>query len=126
MLALLLSCPYVGAPEVSPLNGLYDLLCTLILFPLMVWIGACGRTTDRFSGGVCEFLGRLSYPVYIIHYPVMYLFYAWVWNNGISFHEALPVCGMLLAGIILIAWAAMRFYDEPVRKALSRRFLGGK
>lgn len=123
-IALILSCPYLTTDgKVSLLNGLYDCLCTLVLFPAIVYVGACGTTTDRFSTRTCDFLGRLSYPVYIIHYPVMYLFYAWVWNNGVAFERALPVCGMLFCGIILMAWLAMRFYDMPVRRYLAERFL---
>ncbi|MDE7141391.1 MAG: acyltransferase, partial [Muribaculaceae bacterium] len=118
---LILSCPYVTTDGgVSALNGLYDCVCTLLLFPTIVSIGACGVTTDRFSTRACGFLGTLSYPVYIIHYPVMYLFYAWVWNNGVTLREALPVCALLFCGIVLMAWLASRFYDTPLRRLLSR------
>ena len=89
----------------------------------MVYLGACGNTTDAFSTGVCNFLGQLSYPVYIVHYPVMYMFYAWVWSHGLSFADVWPVCAVLFVGIIVFAWLVMRFYDTPVRRALSRRFL---
>lgn len=121
-----LACPYVGSPDgatPSYLNALYDLGCTFFLFPAVVYIGACGVTTDAFSTRTCEFLGRLSYPIYIIHYPIMYLFYSWVWANGLTFGEVWPVCVGLFLLIICIAWAAMRFYDEPVRRWLTRRFI---
>ena len=121
-IALILSCPYVTTDgNVSVLNGVYDCVCTLFLFPAIVYVGACGATTDRFSTNTCEFLGQLSYPVYIIHYPVMYLFYAWVWNNGITLEEALPICAALFLGIIFMAWLALRFYDTPLRRYLSAR-----
>ncbi len=121
-IALILSCPYVTTDgNVSVLNGVYDCVCTLFLFPAIVYVGACGATSDRFSTNTCEFLGQLSYPVYIIHYPVMYLFYAWVWNNGITLGEALPICAALFVGIIFMAWLALRFYDTPLRRYLSAR-----
>lgn len=113
-------CPYVGGGEPSVLNAVYDSVCTLVVFPAVVALGACGVTTDRASGSICEFLGRISYPVYIIHYPVMYLFYNWVWNNGKTFAEVWPVCCGLFVVIIAMAWAAMRFYDEPVRRWLGK------
>lgn len=123
-IAFILSCPYVTTDgNVSVLNGVYDCVCTLFLFPAIVYVGACGATTDRFSTNTCEFLGQLSYPVYIIHYPVMYLFYAWVWNNGITLGEALPICAALFVGIIFMAWLALRFYDTPLRRYLSARLL---
>ncbi|MBO5268075.1 MAG: acyltransferase [Muribaculaceae bacterium] len=122
-IALVMACPYVGGPEASLLNGIYDTVCTLLIFPLLVYIGACGTTTDAFSTRTCNFLGEISYPVYIIHYPVMYMFYAWVWAHGYTFGEAWPVCALLFPGIILLAWAALRLYDTPVRRHLSRRLL---
>lgn len=116
-----LACPYVGAADGQPAmpNAVYDLACTFLLFPAIVYIGACGFTSDRLSTGLCEFLGRLSYPVYIIHYPVMYLFYSWVWANGITFAQAWPVCLGLFVLIITMAWLALRFYDEPLRRRLT-------
>jgi len=123
LLAALCCAPYVSADGVSRLNGVYDLVCTLLILPALVWLGARGVTTDRFSTSVCEWLGRLSYPVYIIHYPLMYLFYNWVWTNRIPFTDAIPVMAAILTAIPLLAWAALKFYDEPVRRFLSRRWL---
>ncbi|MDE6161862.1 MAG: acyltransferase, partial [Muribaculaceae bacterium] len=37
MLAMIMACPYVGGPEPSMLNGIYDSICTLLLFPAIVY-----------------------------------------------------------------------------------------
>ena len=124
IIALVLACPYVsrtGEPDI--LNALYDTLATLIVFPLVVWIGACGQNPGRIAAGTCEFLGQISYPVYIVHYPVMYMFYAWVWAHSYTLQQVWPVCILLFLLIILMAWTALRFYDTPVRAWLSRRLL---
>lgn len=123
IIAALLACPYVGGTEPSPWNAAYDLVSTLLVFPIVVYLGACGSTTDAISSRICNFLGELSYPVYIVHYPVMYMFYAWVWSHGLSFADVWLVCAALFVGIIVFAWLVMRFYDTPVRRFLSRRFL---
>lgn len=124
LLAIICCAPYISlSGGVTPLNGVYDLICTLLILPALVWLGARGVTTDRFSTSVCEWMGRLSYPVYIIHYPLMYLFYSWVWNNHITFNNAIPAMAAILVAIPLMAWAALKFYDEPVRRYLSRRWL---
>lgn len=124
LLAIICCAPYISlSGGVTPLNGVYDLICTLLILPALVWLGARGVTTDRFSTLVCEWMGRLSYPVYIIHYPLMYLFYSWVWNNHITFNNAIPAMAAILVAIPLMAWAALKFYDEPVRRYLSRRWL---
>ena len=120
----LLSVPYVGDGTAPWMNGLYDTVCVLVLFPLLVWLGASGRATDRKTFGICKFLGDISYPVYVIHYPFMYLFYAWLWRgDAIPFAEAWPVAAGLFVGSILLAWMVLKVYDEPVRRWLTRRFL---
>ena len=44
----LLSVPRIGGSEHLWMNGLYDAFCAIVLFPLIVYIGASGRT-DRKS-----------------------------------------------------------------------------
>ena len=61
-----------------------------MLFPLIVWTGASGTVTGR-SARVCEFLGDISYPIYITHYPLVYTYTAWVRNHGLTLGEAWPV-----------------------------------
>lgn len=123
ILAALMSCPYFGGNEPTVLNGIYDSVATLIVFPAVVYIGACGVTTDSFSTRVCNFLGAISYPLYIIHYPFMYLFYAWVWNNGLTFGQVWPVCALMFVALIAGAWIILKYYDEPVRRWLTQRLL---
>ena len=121
--AVLLCIPHLGADGTLWHNGLYDSLCTLFFFPLLVWLGASGRTTDRGSTRICKFLGDISYPLYIIHYPFMYLFYAWVWREGLSFSQAWPMAVAVFVGSILLAWLCLKLYDGPVRRWLSRKIL---
>lgn len=116
ILAAVMSCPYISLDgEPSVLNAWYDIFCTMIVFPTVVYLGACGTTTDSFSTSSCEILGKLSYPLYMVHYPVMYLFYAWVWDNALTFREVWPNCIAIFVGLILMAWLAMKYYDTPVR-----------
>lgn len=120
----LLSVPHLGGMDRLWLNGLYDTVCVLLIFPFLVRLGASGQTTDSRSTSVCRFLGDISYPLYAVHYPSMYLFYAWLWSGEkIPFSEVWHVAAALFVGNILLAWVCLRYYDEPVRHWLSRRFL---
>ncbi len=69
-----------------------------------------------------------SYPVYIIHYPFMYLFYAWLWSKEphITFSQSWPVALCVFFGSIVLAYLCLKLYDEPVRKWLSKKFLTKK
>ena len=121
-ITIMMVMPYVsfnGQPSI--LNGIYDLFCTFIVFPLVVFIGASGNTTDKYSTKVCNFLGDLSYPIYIIHYPAMYLFYAWVWKNEYTFGEVWPVTVIIFILLIPLAYFFVKCYDEPVRKWLTQK-----
>ena len=123
-IVLLLGLPYVGSGSMPQWNGLYDTLCVVVLFPLLVWLGASGRATDRCTSRICMFLGDISYPVYVIHYPFLYLFFAWLWSGeAIPFAKAWPVAAGLFVGVILLARLVLKVYDEPVRRWLTRRFL---
>lgn len=120
-LVAVLAVPYVGGPEPNWANGLYDALCVLFVLPALVWLGASGSTTDSTTQAVCTLSGKLSYPVYVIHYPSMYLFYSWVWDKELSLAQTWPVGIALLLGNILLAYLLLRFYDEPVRKWLRKK-----
>lgn len=119
----LLSMPFWGdiSSGTGWINGLYDSLCVVLVFPVILYIGASGDSGRERHGGVCDMLGRLSYPVYIVHYPFMYLFYHWVWTNGLSFSKAIPGAIAAIIASIMTAWIALRYYDEPLRRRLSGR-----
>ena len=126
-IAVLLSIPHIGGMEASWMNGIYDSVCTIILFPILVYLGASGKTTDKGTSGICKFLGDISYPVYVIHYPFMYLFYAWLIKNQLfTLEQTWQVALCVYAWNILLAYLCLKFYDEPVRKYLARRFLSKK
>ena len=122
-IAVLLSVPHIGGTEALWMNGIYDSVCSIIIFPILVYLGASGKTTDKGTSRICKFLGDISYPLYIVHYPFMYLFYAWVWGEKLTFSYTLPVALGLFFGNILLAYLCLKLYDEPVRKWLSKRFL---
>jgi peptidoglycan/LPS O-acetylase OafA/YrhL len=112
--------------EIS-INGLYEFACILLVFPAIVWFTASGTTTGKVSSRLCKFLGDISYPLYIVHYPVMYLFYAWlIENKHYTLGETWPVVIMVFAINIALAYACLKLYDEPVRRWLTKRFINRK
>lgn len=119
----LASVPRLGGSEGLWINGVYDTLCCLVVFPMLVYLAASGKTTDKISGVVCKFLGDISYPLYMVHYPFIYLYYAWVKNHDLTFAESFWGAMLLFVGSILLAYICMKLYDEPIRKYLSRKLL---
>lgn len=123
----LFAVPYLEGTESICTNGIYEAFCIITAFPILLWIGASGTTTDKKSTQICKFLGDISYPIYVIHYPFMYLFYAWLIKNQLfTLGETWQVALCVYAWNILFAYLCLKLYDEPVRKYLAKRFLNKK
>ena len=120
---ILLAVPRIGGSEHFWMNGLYDTVCFAIAFPLLVYLGASGKTTDKTTTRICKFLGDISYPLYMVHYPFIYLYYAWVKNDNLTFVQSLPGAVALVIGCIILAYLCLKLYDEPVRKFLTKHLL---
>lgn len=123
----LFAVPYLEGTESICTNGIYEAFCIIIAFPILLWIGASGTTTDKKSTQICKFLGDISYPIYVIHYPFMYLFKYWLIKNQLfTLGETWQVALCVYAWNILFAYLCLKLYDEPVRKYLAKRFLNKK
>ena len=117
---VLFSMPYVTKTGSISLNGIYELSCIILVFPAIIWFGAAADITNNFTTKLCKFLGDISYPLYIVHYPVMYLFYSWLIDNELyTLGATWPVVLLVMAINIALAYACLKLYDEPVRKKLS-------
>nr|WP_321376678.1 acyltransferase [uncultured Bacteroides sp.] len=127
VLLALFSVPFIGASEPVCMNGVYESFCIIIVFPILVWLGASGATTDKISTNICKFLGDISFPLYVVHYPFMYLFYAWLIKSKLyTFGETWAISLSVMAWNVLLAYACLKLYDEPTRKYLAKRFLNKK
>ncbi|MFM8486225.1 MAG: acyltransferase family protein, partial [Bacteroidota bacterium] len=118
--------PRVGGYDKVWINGLYESFIIILVFPLIIYLGAIGQVKDSLSEKVCTFLGDISYPLYITHFPFVYVYSAWAVNNKKTFMEGVPLALLVIAGSVVIALAALKLYDLPVRRALARRFLNAE
>ncbi|MBQ7527690.1 MAG: acyltransferase [Bacteroidaceae bacterium] len=119
-LIVLLGLPFLGSTDGETI---YQLVCILSLFPTIIWFGARGVVSGWKQKAV-SFLGRLSYPLYAIHFPFIYLYIAWVQKSGYTYvgHSQPWVAALIaLAASLLFATLCMLFYDEPLRKWLTRK-----
>jgi peptidoglycan/LPS O-acetylase OafA/YrhL len=106
----------------TPASWEWETASVLIAFPLIVAAGAHDRIGPRTRALALQ-AGRISYPIYILHYPFIPLFshfarmkhlegaalYGWL---------ALEVCVMLAFAI-----AMTLLFDEPLRRWLSKGHL---
>ena len=123
LIVVMLSVPRIGGEEHFWMNGLYEACCILFLFPVIVSMGAGGKVTGKHSTAICKFLGDISYPIYITHYPLVYVYTAWVCNTGASIADGVPYMILVFVGAVALAYASLKCYDMPVRRWLTDRFL---
>ncbi len=115
--------PRVGGSHHLWMNGLYDSLCIIVIFPVIVAMGAGQGVHGASANKLCKLLGGISYPLYITHYPWIYLYTAWVARGRVSPAQGTAVGALLFIVTVSIAYACLKLYDEPVRAFLRRRFL---
>ena len=99
------------------LTCLVDFAALLIVFPAVILLGAAkGRS---IANPAAKLLGELSFPVYILHWPVLLMARRFI--QPALGAEAAIAGGMFAA--IAFAWLALRCYDEPLRSWLVKRLL---
>ncbi|MCW3464505.1 acyltransferase family protein [Chitinophaga nivalis] len=103
-------------------NWLAELLVVLCYFPLLISLGAGAILTPGLKN-ICEFSGKISYPIYMTHYAVI-----WIFSNYYNSHHpnTTQLTVIIITGTLLLigfAYAAMIAFDIPVRKYLQKRWL---
>ena len=117
-LAILLAMAFVM--PFTKWNWLTEPFVVLFYFPLLIALGAGAVLTNGLKK-LCVFSGKISYPLYMTHYAVI-----WMFGNYYASHK--PGTGQLaliiITGIILlvgVAYLVMVGFDIPVRKYLTER-----
>ncbi|MDI3322601.1 acyltransferase family protein [Pinibacter soli] len=99
-----------------------DPIIVIIYLPLMVSLGA-GAYLRNGVKKICKFSGEISYPLYMVHYPFIWIFFSWVQKTKPDIKEMTPV--IIVGTILLLAFAylVLRFIDEPIRKYLRKKII---
>ena len=123
LLAITMFLPRFGGTTQFWINGLYESLTIIFIFPAIVYLGASGGIKGNRSAKLCKFLGDISYPIYITHYAFIYIYTGWVSNHRtVTLAQALPYALLTYITAILVAYACLKWYDEPVRAWLKKKF----
>ena len=117
-IALLLLVAFV-MPS-SKWNWLSEPLVVIFYFPLLIALGA-GATLTAGSKHVCQFLGKISYPLYMTHYAALWMFgnyYTAYKPDTVQLAFIITISLILLVGF---AYLVMVVYDMRVRKYLNEK-----
>ncbi len=104
----------------SDWNWLTEPLVVLLYFPLLIALGAGASLTEGFRK-ICVFFGKISYPLYMTHYAVMWIFAGYYTKYKPAVGELTLI---IIAGTALLlgfAYLTMVLYDTPIRKYLTDR-----
>ena len=104
-------------------NWITEPIIVLFYFPFLVALGA-GSALNPKAKKICKLSGDISYPLYMTHYPFVWVFLTYVAvvkpPLSLLFSTVIPVSVILL---IALAYLIMRFVDIPLRKYLKAKFL---
>lgn len=116
ILILSLVMPRLGGEKAIYLNAIYELFVVIFIFPLLIYFTASSKIISEKANRVCKFLGDISYPLYIIHYPTIYLYFGYIQYTQKTFAETSYLALIVLVGNILASYALLKLFDEPIRK----------
>ena len=125
MVVVLLCMPWMGLDVTGDgrwTNGLYEAICIIAMFPLIVMIGAGSSVKGGKTEAINKFLGDISYPIYITHFPLVYMQMSWADKHQdapLATHIFVAVSVFILS--IVVAYAAYKLYDLPVREWLRKK-----
>jgi peptidoglycan/LPS O-acetylase OafA/YrhL len=101
-------------------NWFVDPLLVVFYFPFLVMLGA-GATTNTIGQKIAKFSGDISYPLYMIHYPFIWLFMSYVEKQKptLTTMTWIMIPGTIL--LVLLAYLVLQYVDAPVRKLLKSK-----
>jgi len=104
----------VSGPHQAGNPLLYDLIGLFLLLPAVLYSAAA--MPEGKDNGLWRMAGRISYPLYTLHFPVLAISYAV--TSALGFDLGMGFYAIVLMTVIAAHETAKR-YDEPMRRKLS-------
>ncbi|MEY2683198.1 MAG: hypothetical protein RJA09_342, partial [Pseudomonadota bacterium] len=115
----------LAVPPLEQVENRLMLVVVVLIFPWCLLQAIRGDIPQGRVQKVLEFMGGISYPIYLLHLPL--------WLLACRFFAAElralgPVLGLavFMAGVVAIAALTERHIERPVRRWLSARAFGVK
>jgi peptidoglycan/LPS O-acetylase OafA/YrhL len=104
-------------PSPAAHQNAIDLLLSLVVLPGIVWVASRVEPPARLLP-LFGFSGLVSYGIYVLHVPLGFIVQDLVSRIHTLSHPSRVIAAVFVPGVVLLAWAANRYYDAPVRRAL--------
>ncbi len=102
-------------PFNNKFNYIADPAIIIFYFPFLIALGA-GASINSAHNKFCKFLGEISYPLYMVHYPFIWVFFSYIEAKKPAMNQletVIPIATVLLIGL---AHYVLVFFDLPLRK----------
>jgi peptidoglycan/LPS O-acetylase OafA/YrhL len=119
-LALAAALFLILCAPVGHVSWIYDSIAVLILFPALIVLGAGASHAGRLSA-IWRLFGRLSYPFYLIHQPIVRAVQRLRELSDLPDLAGYALIPLTLLLALSCAYGVATLYDEPVRRWLSSR-----
>ena len=107
-------------PYSDKTNWITEPLIVLIYYPFLVALGA-GAGVAPSLAPLCKFSGELSYPLYMVHYPFIWLFLSYFEVEKPTTNQLGIIVPVATTLLIIFAYLIMNFVDIPIRIYLKNR-----
>lgn len=99
-----------------------DPLLVILYLPLVVALGAGAHLRPAMEKP-CKFSGNISYPLYVIHYPFLWLFYSYIEKYKPSMNQMVIIIPFATLFLIFLAYIVLVHIDSPIRNYFKKRLL---
>ena len=104
------------------LNWLIESVLVLLVFPVIISLGAGTQVETRLQPLV-NWLGNISYPLYMTHYWALWFFGDWLNQPGYSPSQLPYIIPLGVVFLVAFAHIVMKLADMPIRAYLKAKFL---
>lgn len=108
------------SPFSNKWNFISEPAIVILYLPFLVALGAGATLRPAFTK-ICKFSGELSYPLYMIHYPFIWIFFSYLEKYKPTMDKLAVIIPISVILLIALAWLILKLIDEPIRKYLKNK-----
>lgn len=109
-------------PFTKETAAIVDPIISVFYLPLLVALGA-GASLDKRSAAICRFSGNISYPLYMVHYPFIWVYFSCLEQTKPSQPTMFLIAGVGTILLVVFAYLVSTYVDTPLRSYLTQRFV---